>query len=394
MSEVAIRELKGQEMLDTIFPLLIYSFTPSPPLPDKEKWLEHIQPREGLTYVALFEDGLPATAAGSREMTQQVRGALFGMSAIWGVASAPEARRKGYARRVMGQLLAITRNAGQPLSTLYPFRESFYERLGYVTFPAPRVARFSPAGLLLLLEKDPGCQVELSLIGDAYEDYHAYLREVQQQTPGMAVPSVSYKARLEQRPSWVAQAKVDGRRVGMLVYKLTGTALYEFTMRTSHFYYSTPQGKYLLLQWMARHADQAREVEICLPPFEHPETWLSDLKITTEMSDHIPMGRVVDVAKISGMQVGPGCFTARVSDSLCPWNEDVWQFEEVDGRLQVNRVKEADCELSIQALSALVYGTNDPADFAIRGWGEPSLPLQMTMRNMFPPLLPYLGEIF
>jgi len=35
---------------------------------------------------------------------------------------------------------------------LYPFRESFYERLGYVTFPQPRTARFSPQALLPLLK--------------------------------------------------------------------------------------------------------------------------------------------------------------------------------------------------------------------------------------------------
>jgi hypothetical protein len=47
------------------------------------------------------------------------------------------------------------------------------------------------------------------------------------------------------------------------------------------------------------------------------------------------MGRVVDVARIGGMETGPGGFTARVSDPLCPWNEGVWRFETVDGKLQV-----------------------------------------------------------
>jgi hypothetical protein len=145
---------------------------------------------------------------------------------------------------------------------------------------------------------------------------------------------------------------------------------------------------------MARHVDQAREVEIWLPPFERPETWLSDLRVRAELLDHIPMGRVVDVAGIGGMQVGPGRFTARIRDPLCPWNEGTWQFESVDGLLQVSQAKEADCELKIQALSALVYGTNDPGDFELRGWGTPPAGIQAVMRSIFPPLLPYLGEIF
>jgi hypothetical protein len=106
------------------------------------------------------------------------------------------------------------------------------------------------------------------------------------------------------------------------------------------------------------------------------------------------MGRVVDVAGIGGMETGPGCFAARVSDPLCPWNTGVWQFEAVDGRLQVDRASQADCDLSIQALAALIYGTHDPGDFVFREWGNLSPALQTIMRAMFPPLVPYLHEYF
>ena len=64
---------------------------------------------------------------------------------------------------------------------------------------------------------------------------------------------------------------------------------------------SASQGKYLLLAWIARHIDQANQVEITLPPFELPETWLADLAITTQSAWRSPMGRVVDVAQIGGI---------------------------------------------------------------------------------------------
>jgi hypothetical protein len=53
-----------------------------------------------------------------------------------------------------------------------------------------------------------------------------------------------------------------------------------------------------------------------------------------------------------------------------------------------------DCELSIQGLSALVYGTQDPGDFAVRGWGDPSPEVQAAMRTLFPPATPHLHELF
>lgn len=65
-----------------------------------------------------------------------------------------------------------------------------------------------------------------------------------------------------------------------------------------------------------------------------------------------------------------------------------------DGILQVSAGDEADCDLSIQALAALIYGTHPPGDFPIRGWGDPSPEVQATLRTMFPPLVPYLHEIY
>jgi hypothetical protein len=122
--------------------------------------------------------------------------------------------------------------------------------------------------------------------------------------------------------------------------------------------------------------------------------WLADIEVKTEPQTRAPMGRVVDVANISGMQIGPGRFSARVTDPLCPWNEGIWQFESVGGELQVNAADEADCDLSIHALAALIYGTHDPGDFPFRGWGNPSPAVQTTMRSMFPRMLPHLHEYF
>jgi len=103
---------------------------------------------------------------------------------------------------------------------------------------------------------------------------------------------------------------------------------------------------------------------------------------------------VLDVSKLTGLPVGVGKFSAQVSDALCPWNEGQWEFECVNGALQISAARRADCSLTIQGLSALVYGVNDPDDFTLRGWGNPQPGLQQVMRQMFPPRLPHLHEMF
>jgi hypothetical protein len=151
-----------------------------------------------------------------------------------------------------------------------------------------------------------------------------------------------------------------------MLYQIKGDHETQSLFGAVQFYYETNLGRYLLLQWIARHTDQASQAEIWLAPFEQPETWLSDVQVKTESQTRAPMGRVLDVSRLGGMQVGSGCFSARIADPLCSWNEGLWRFESSDGALQVTRADEADCILSIQALTALVYGTHDPDDFAIR----------------------------
>jgi predicted acetyltransferase len=397
MSNTVIRRMNKSEMLEVMHPLTTYAFRSSPPLFDKEEWQQTVRQREGVTYFALSESDTVVATVASTAMTQQVRGTLYDAGGVWGVATHPAARRKGYCKRLMARLLAAEREAGRPLSCLYPFRESFYETLGYVTFPSPRIAKLAPSTLQPLLKKDLGGQVDLMLIGDGYDTYRHYLYKLQKQVHGLGIFVHGQKALVQQRNrSWLALARVDGELVGVMLYDLKGEEPTRFTMRALRFYYDTSPGKYLLLQWIARHVDQASEVEIWLPSFERPETWLADIQVTTESQVRAPMGRIVDVAGLGGMQTGPGRFSARINDPLCPWNEGVWQFETVDGALQVRpaEAEQADCNLTIQALTALIYGTHDVADFVIRGWGTPSPELRTILQSIFVPQAPYLHEYF
>ncbi len=95
------------------------------------------------------------------------------------------------------------------------------------------------------------------------------------------------------------------------------------------------------------------------------------------------MARIVHLTGIQGMPVGAGGFTAYLSDALCPWNEGNWRFEAVDGRLRVGRSDGADCELAIQVLTGLAFGTHSAADFAFRRWGKPTRQTQEAMQALF-----------
>ena len=393
MTEIIVREVTDDELLAATYSLSMNSYVATPPLPDKTAWLAGMKNLRGVTTMLVFADGQPVARAIGRRLRQQVRGALFPMVGIAGVATDLPARRQGYARQAMAHLLGRMRADGYALTCLYPFRESYYERMGYVAFPQVRQVRFNPSVLAGLLEKTPNGDYEQLLIADGYSIYRDQLRLLRQRIHGMAIYDDDQI--IEQSTSWLLLAKENKTITGFMGYCLKGDWFEQFTIEVSRFYYYTAAGRYQLLAWLARYIDQAKQVELWLPAYETPETWWPDLNLSIGMAPiHIPMGRVLDVAKIGGMTTGAGHFTARVSDPLCPWNESIWDFETVDGLLRVEAAKQADCELSIQALSGLVYGTHDPADFVFRGWGDPSPELQAVMRVMFPPKLPHLHEVF
>src|SRR4030043_640349 len=149
---ITIRHLQGEEMLEALYALNSYSLQPSPPLQNKEDWFSIVRERQGITCSAVFEDETPVAIAVSTPMTQNMRGELFPASGVWGVATTPQARRKGYCRRSMASLLSAERDSGKVFSNLYPFRESFYDRLGYIAFPLSKIAHFEPPALAPLLK--------------------------------------------------------------------------------------------------------------------------------------------------------------------------------------------------------------------------------------------------
>jgi hypothetical protein len=320
MKKITIRHLQDEGFLDMLFNFQMYAFRASPPFMEKEGWANNVRQRKGVTYHVLFEEQVPVAAAANTVMTQNVRGKLFPAGGMWGVVTLPVARRKDYSRHVIGSLLSAVKEAGAVFSNLYPFRESFYERMGYITFPLPIITHISTQSLAPLLKMELEGGVELKLMGETYETYRSFLADLRLRVHGMTVFDFGEPAIASQNGFWVAMAKVDGEIEGMMLYKLVGEEITRFNFRASRFYYTTPRGKYLLLDWIARHIDQADRAEIWLPPYEHPETWLADMQVRIESQDRAPMSRILDIGSMGGMETGTGSFSAHITDPLLPSN--------------------------------------------------------------------------
>ena len=392
--KTTLRHLQGEELLDTLYTLNSYSLHPSPPLENREEWLAVVRERQGITCKALFEDEAPVSIAVSTPMTQNMRGKLYPASGVWGVSTFPSARRNGYCKQVMAGLLSSEHDSGKVFSNLYPFRESFYERMGYVSFPITKIARFSPLSLSPLLKMDLGGKIRLQYIGEAYDTYRDYLTQMRAHTHGMALFDFGARVQANKNLLWTATAEIDGTIEGLMLYRILGEEVTKYIFSAIRFYYISSRGRYLLLSWIARHIDQADRAEVWLPADEYPDTWLADIQVKVESVSRAAMSRVLDVKKIGAMNAGEGRFSARIFDPLCKWNEGVWRFEFSEGKLRVSRASKAECELTIQGLTALIAGVHDPQDIPLHGWGDIDPTIQSIQADMFPRTVPFMHEIF
>jgi predicted acetyltransferase len=294
----------------------------------------------------------------------------------------------------MASLLSSERDSGKVFTNLYPFRESFYERLGYVSFPLTKIARINTLSLAPVLKMETGVEIRLQPIGEAYDTYREYLAEMREHRHGMAGFDFGDRARANQNLLWTALAIFNGNVEGIMLYRILGEEVTKFKFEAIRFYYRTSRARYLLLSWIARHIDQTERAELWLPEDEYPETWLADIQVKVETAVRAAMSRVLNVEHIGGMQVGEGSFSARIVDPLCPWNDGVWRFESTAGTLRVSRTTNADYELTIQGITALVSGVPRPEDIPLRDWGNPDQSKISSMRAMFPPLRPFMHENF
>ncbi|NPD87429.1 MAG: GNAT family N-acetyltransferase [Asgard group archaeon] len=280
------------------------------------------------TYVAaLFEHNIPMATAACIPLTQNVRGKIFKCGGVVDVALYPEGRRKGYAKKLLNHILLRMNEEEQLFSTLYPFKESFYEKFGYITFPQVKIANFSPNVLTHLLSAEIEGKVNRYLLKDNFEAYLEILHNMQKKIHRLAIkPKYALHQVKDKFNAWFALATRNGRETGFLLYNVTKP--FEI-LKVFKFYYEDSETKYLLLKYLAKHVNQFKEMELELKTDEQIECWFADsgAVVKTKSFAASPMGRIVSVEGLSGMIVGTGRFSAKIIDSNCEWNNNAYLFQ-------------------------------------------------------------------
>ncbi|GIH14497.1 GNAT family N-acetyltransferase [Rugosimonospora africana] len=393
-----IRRVSAEERLDTSMPLTAYAFAPSPEPVDREKWRDNLPYYQGHSTLMAEDGGRTLAVVTSIPMRQNVRGSVYPMAGIAGVASHPLARRQGHVRTLLTRLLGEMRDDGRPVSALYPFRPSFYHRFGYIGLPMPPTVSFAPADLAPLLRADLPGEVSWERLADGYDGYRDMREQLVARRHGCAIlPDYAVARFRDEEQRWLVTARSGGELVGAVTYRITdhgGDLLADDLLTTG------PLGRALLLRFFASHVDQVTRVSVRVDPDEAPEQWATDLGFVSEAkvavpSFHAPMARILSLDALAGMAVGPGRVAVTVVDDLFISGE--YLLDGASGKLEVTRgagMAVPAATLTVAGLSGLVYGVLDPAELAFRDLGTVPDPAADQLRAMFPRQRPYVVAQF
>ncbi|MHA1519623.1 MAG: GNAT family N-acetyltransferase [Promethearchaeota archaeon] len=360
-------------------------------------------------YVAVEDEKIVAVLR-NIPLVQNVRGSMKNMSGIGMVATSPETRRRGNVRKLMEETFFDNFKKGIAVSTLYPFKDSYYQQYGYIN-AAPHVfMEINPQWLNPWNSLPAGYTLERTTVekaGAIFQDLHTH--SMKQFNGGTIRPPRRWREFIEGKktPAIIAY-NPDHQPEGFLTYGITGFGYKLFgdtnigTFNRVGFYSKTLKGKHCLLHYLYLHSDQIHRVLMPLYPHESNfYVWMKGFTKVNLRQHLLTMVRIINVEKaLSDIAVNlPGEITFSLSDEMASWNTGLYRLSNIDGHLFIEKTSETPQKqgviLSIGGLSSLLYGISSLEEIEYFGWIHGLDSSSRAVLKSWFPQIPYcLSEFF
>jgi predicted acetyltransferase len=385
-----------------------YGFGAYPPARLEDADLARMEPAEVL---GAFEDATLLASIHLYDFRQMLRGVPRTMGGIAGVASYPEARRRGLVRDLMHAAIAEMHQRGTACSMLHPFRVSFYERFGYAAGDDTLFADYPPSAFARWVDDPDAGSLRMSRY-HALDAWDAYAELADRALNGAAAGGAGPRGAGAHGPvlfSSIGEAhwrrKVDDQACVLfaapetpntsteagLIFRKVG-AEPDAEMRVYSWRAATRRGMRAVLRFFALHVDQCRSVVLPVGPmsstgriFRHTGDIEGSVRI--EPMRRPWMVRLIDIPSAIDALPDPageaGACVVGVTDPQCEGNTGSYRIASDGQQLRCERAaggerpaREADMQsgvelnLSIAGLSALVYGTQPPEEIFAGAAGE------------------------
>lgn len=357
------------------------------------RWTNQDLPRSHLTAInpddvlAVELDGKLVAALQCFRFQQSVRGLLKSMGGIGGVWTYPEYRNRGCVKALMKSAFLEMRMQGICVSMLTPFKESFYESLGYAIANATNEITIPIASLtnyLKLPNQDnwscdrlPATEARDILSNFLYENLRSHT--LLPHSHGLAVTNFTYDQWWHlHRQKLCVVVKRDRQPVALAIYTIDSSGnlpMSDRRIEISSIFWTDLESRDRLLAFFASHRDQIHSLKMPIPLDTNVHPWLSDVgKLQSSMTEPWMVRSVDIVETLKGLPIACEPFTFALSDSYCSWNEGIFRVDGDRGSLTVKRYNgdlqniAIDFRATISGISALIYGTHGIHELVHKQW--------------------------
>lgn len=330
---------------------------------DSPNWQKHFDNTPWEDCLGYEVDGVLESTWMTMNLPMFIRGKLLDVSAVYGVTTTPEQRRKGYVREMLVESLKHMRETGHYLSALYPFKHSYYRIFGWETCNTITEVNGDPKNIRI-----PNGFTPLKITEVSKSDSFEYVKELRARI-GVQFNLIMFKHQREWEffKFW-ERCKLfaihdDDRLVGYFITRLDRKDHKQY-LKAFEVLTETVDARYTWLDYAKKHTDQVKEFIWPLMGDEVVSEYFHDLwgSGVKRKSMGGSMLRIVDARKILESLDFPECndsFTVKVNDPFASWNNTPFKITFSNGKATTSEhTGPVDLETDIGALTQLVVGFN------------------------------------
>lgn len=310
----------------------------------KEHWAKawHSPKKRDWSYVALEGKEVVANVSFFEDTTNIIRGNSIPFSAVWGVATLPQHRRKGLIRKLCIESFKSMREKGIYLSILAPFYKTYYERFGYA-LAEHRVKHEFPRTLLRLIKGDERItnreMSDISEAKSALEMERSMSRYGSRNFHTMSTLERMIKGghyhifERDNKPVGTVKfhfSKVKEDHLDLGVYATTYTSLDVFPS---------------IVELVGYYATNATTIRWYCDPQIPVRYYMDDLQKWETVDWGGMMMRVIDIegycTSIKIPQTASESVILRLNDELAEWNQGTYKLTPSSGSIEVERLDDS-----------------------------------------------------
>lgn len=328
-------------------------------------------------------------------MGQWFGGRSVPMTGIAAVGVSPEARGRGLAIRLMGEMLREQHEKKVPLSALYPATQTLYRKAGYeqggcrfktVITPGDIRSRARDAVIRAAAEADREAVARVYATHARGMDGHL--------DRGPYIWDRIYAQRGESAHGYLVEE--DGEITGY-VYLIMRPVDGGYTLQITDLAALTPTAGACLWSFIADHRSMSKELTWFTGPGNPMLFLLPEQPYRTSLQ-LIWMLRIVDVAAaLEGRGYSPNVKAAlqmNVTDDLLPGNRGPFVLEVEEGRGRVRRGGNPALTMDIGALASLYSGFSSPYKLSVSGRLRGDAGALETAAGVFAGPAPWMPDMF